>query len=182
MKKSTIVLLAWAFAIQGAFADISGSDTTGDYTISGFSSTSPATDYSNGIHTIQNTSDGKYSTAGTYSTYKGETVYSYSGYTIPSDLTGYYLQDVCASASETTSYAETSCSITTNNSSSILNSGETRCLCRLKRKSDNVSAAGWVFDYSYGPAADCADYCASYCAINAYSDSVFRSALLAAFE
>ncbi|MDR1338007.1 MAG: hypothetical protein LBJ73_03175 [Rickettsiales bacterium] len=178
MKKSTIVLalFVWAFAVQGAFADVDGEDDRGYYKISGFNDTEPETDYDNGIYTTYNTGAQYLSS----NTYKGQTN-SFNNYVVYSDLNSYLMQSVCASSGPTST--NTSCSITTNKSSSILGSNEMHCWCRLKKENGYLAYDGWVFSGSFTPASYCARSCAGHCALNANSEnSALRSKLLAPFE
>ncbi|MDR1337842.1 MAG: hypothetical protein LBJ73_02315 [Rickettsiales bacterium] len=177
MKKSTIIaLLVWAFALQGAFARY-GSDTTGNYEEYGYSeSSTPATDYNNGIYTTYNTG---MQYPGVSSTYKGQDVL-FSGYPNRTDLiSNYLLQSVCASVGGTNN--EISCSIGRTNQNNNLSDDEKICWCRLKRIGDNLSYDGWVFVYTTYEVGACASYCPDACAAFANNSPDFRDALLSAF-
>jgi len=55
-----------------------------------------------------------------------------------------------------------------------------QCWCRLKRRSDGANG-GWVFVWSHGTGALCANACPARCANNSVDASIFRTALFNAF-
>jgi len=92
----------------------------------------------------------------------------------------YWVQATCSATTGT--YAVKGNPILPNpaNGNTAFASNQTRCWCRLKRRSDGANG-GWVFNGALSPAAWCATRCPIDCAYHAADLSGFRAALLAAF-
>ncbi|MDR1337554.1 MAG: hypothetical protein LBJ73_00820 [Rickettsiales bacterium] len=180
MKKLTLAVFAWALvsAMRGAFAVLALEDETGKFEIGGDAgNANPAEDYADGIYTQYN-SGSNY--AGLELEYKGYTVYQ-SSHTPNNAVRGYLIQSVCSLTSAAGS-GIASCNIVRNHSGTELNYPEWYCWCRLKRISDNVNYAGWVYYGSLSGGANCATKCANECVSSTdASSSAFVSALLSAF-